>query len=72
MTGRCPRCDKELPEDGVCPDCKTPVVLEDMEGAYPVMDQDDLDEFDRRRAAKQRMAEGRRRAKAAESGVQYV
>ena len=36
------------------------------------MDEDDLSEFDRRRAARQRMSEGRRRAKAAESVVQYV
>lgn len=36
------------------------------------MDEDDLAEFDRRRAAKQRMATGRQRAKAADKGVQYV
>ena len=36
------------------------------------MDEDDIEEFDRRRAAKKRMTEGRQRAKATESAVQYV
>lgn len=50
MTERCPRCDRELPVDGICPECKGPIVLEDMESAYPDMDQDDLDLLDQLRA----------------------
>ncbi|MDG6224355.1 MAG: hypothetical protein QCI82_02455 [Candidatus Thermoplasmatota archaeon] len=50
MTEKCEKCGRDLPEDGICTYCKGPPQLEEMEGAYPDMDQDDLELLDQLRA----------------------